>query len=98
MLIVWAPVVLGSSCSWVPLYVAGEPCLLTLCPTGFDRGGDSDVGAVQSIPVGAEIEGIGADDLEELSEDENEYYKLGAEDEEFKDYKTLGLKLDHANR
>ena len=53
---------------------------------------------MQSIPVGAEIEGIGADDLEELSADENEYYKLGAEDEEFKDYKTLGLKLDHANR
>ena len=53
---------------------------------------------MQSIPVGAEIEGIGADDLEELSEDENEYYKLGAEGEEFKDYKTLGLKLDHANR
>ena len=48
--------------------------------------------------MGAEIEGIGADDLEELSEDENEYYKLGAEDEEFKDYKNLGLKLDHANR
>ena len=48
--------------------------------------------------MGAEIEGIGADDLEELEEDENEYYKLGAEDEEFKDYKALGLKLDHANR
>lgn len=57
-----------------------------------------DVHDVQKIPVGAEIEGIGADDLEELSEDENEYYKLGAEDEEFKDYKSLGLKLDHANR
>ena len=61
-------------------------------------GTDLDLGAVQSIPVGAEIEGIGADDLEELSEDANEYYKLGAEGEEFKDYKTLGLKLDHANR
>ena len=58
----------------------------------------SDILDLQAIPVGAEIEGIGADDLEELSEDENEYYKLGAEDEEFKDYKNLGLKLDHANR
>ncbi|CAK0736769.1 General transcription and DNA repair factor IIH helicase subunit xpb2 [Coccomyxa viridis] len=50
------------------------------------------------IPVGAEIEGIGADDIEELSEGEDEYYKLGAEDNDFKDYKDLGLKLDHSNR
>ncbi len=62
----------------------------------FNHG--TDILGLQGIPVGAEIEGIGADDLEELSEDENEYYKLGAENEEFKDYKNLGLKLDHANR
>ena len=53
---------------------------------------------MQYIPVGAEIEGIGADDIEELSEGEDEYYKLGAEDDDFKDYKALGLKLDHSNR
>ncbi|KAK9915560.1 hypothetical protein WJX75_000745 [Coccomyxa subellipsoidea] len=50
------------------------------------------------IPVGAEIEGIGADDIEELSENEDDYYKLGAEDNEFKDYASLKLKPDHANR
>ena len=53
---------------------------------------------MQYILVGAEIEGIGADDIEELSEGEDEYYKLGAEDNDFKDYKDLGLKLDHSNR
>ncbi len=53
---------------------------------------------VQYIPVGAEIEGVGADDIEELSENEDEYYKLGAEDDEFKDYASLKLKPDHANR
>ena len=55
-------------------------------------------GVVQYIPVGAEIEGIGADDIEELSENEDDYYKLGAEDDEFKDYASLKLKPDHANR
>lgn len=53
---------------------------------------------MQYIPVGAEIEGIGADDIEELSEHEDDYYKLGAEDNEFKDYASLKLKPDHANR
>lgn len=53
---------------------------------------------VQYIPVGAEIEGIGADDIEELSDNEDDYYKLGGEDEEFKDYASLELKPDHANR
>ncbi len=52
----------------------------------------------QYIPVGAEIEGIGADDIEELSENDDDYYKLGAEDDEFKDYASLKLKSDHANR
>ena len=53
----------------------------------------------QYIPVGAELVGIGADDLEELSEDDAaDYYKLGAEDDEFKDYGGLALKPDHANR
>ena len=55
---------------------------------------------LQYIPVGAEIVGIGADDLEEISDAEadDEYYKLGAEDEQFKDYASLALKPDHANR
>ena len=54
---------------------------------------------LQYIPVGAELVGVGADDLEELSNDDSEdYYKLGAEDEEFKDYGALALKPDHANR
>ncbi len=61
-------------------------------------GDSSYVRPPQYIPVGAEIEGIGADDLEELSENEDDYYKLGAEDEEFKDYGALQLKPDHANR
>ena len=56
--------------------------------------------SAQYIPVGAEIVGIGADDLEEISDAEadGEYYKLGAEDEHFKDYASLALKPDHANR
>jgi hypothetical protein len=56
---------------------------------------------MQYIPVGAEVVGLGADDLEELSEDDStDYFKLGAEDgeEEFKDYAGLALKPDHANR
>ena len=50
--------------------------------------------------MGAEIVGIGADDLEEISDAEadGEYYKLGAEAEHFKDYASLALKPDHANR
>ena len=54
----------------------------------------------QYIPVGAEIVGIGADDLEEMSDAEadDDYYKLGAEHEQFKDYASLALKPDHANR
>ena len=50
------------------------------------------------IPIGAENVGIGADDLEELDSDENEYFRLGQEDEEFKDYSNLKLKADHQNR
>lgn len=42
--------------------------------------------------------GIGADDLEELDSDEGEYFRLGGEDEEFKDYSSLSLKPDHQNR
>ena len=42
--------------------------------------------------------GIGADDLEELASDEDEYFRLGAEDEDFKDYSSLNLKADHQNR
>ena len=50
--------------------------------------------------MGAEVVGLGADELEELSEDDSaEYFRLGAEDEEeFRDYAGLALKPDHANR
>ena len=50
------------------------------------------------IPFGAEADGLGADDIEELEEDEDEYFRLGEQDEEFKDYGSLSLKLDHQNR
>jgi len=50
------------------------------------------------IPLGAEAAGIGADDLEELASDKDEYFRLGQEDEEFKDYSSLKLKPDHLNR
>ena len=42
--------------------------------------------------------GVGADDLEELASDEDEYFRLGQEDEDFKDYSSLKLKADHQNR
>lgn len=41
---------------------------------------------------------MGADDLEELDSDEGEYFRLGEEDEVFKDYSSLRLKPDHQNR
>lgn len=50
------------------------------------------------IPIGAENVGVGADDLEELASDEDEYFRLGQEDEDFKDYSSLKLKADHQNR
>lgn len=50
------------------------------------------------LPIGAEEAGIGADDLEELSSDGEEYFRLGEEDESFKDYSALKLKPDHENR
>lgn len=50
------------------------------------------------IPAGAEIIGVGADDLEELESDEDEYFRLGQEDDKFKDYSLLKLKPDHQNR
>ena len=50
------------------------------------------------IPIGAENVGIGLDDLEELASDEDEYFRLGQEDNEFKDYSSLKLKPDHQNR
>lgn len=50
------------------------------------------------IPIGAEEVGIGADDLEELSSDGEEYFRLGDADESFKDFSSLKLKPDHHNR
>lgn len=58
----------------------------------------SDPELLIQIPIGAESVGIGADDLEELDSDEGEYFRLGQEDEEFKDYSSLNLKPDHQNR
>lgn len=50
------------------------------------------------IPIGAESVGVGADDLEDLEEDEKDYFQLGKADTEFHDYGKLGLKPDHASR
>ena len=41
---------------------------------------------------------MGADDLEEVQSDQEEYFRLGQEDEEFTDYSSLNLKADHQNR
>ena len=54
--------------------------------------------SLQQIPIGAENLGIGADDLEELASDEDEYFRLGSQDESYKDYSSLKLKADHQNR
>ena len=48
--------------------------------------------------LGAEPSELGADDLEELADDEDEYFRLGAVDEHFRDYAALALKGDHGNR
>ena len=53
---------------------------------------------VLQIPIGAEAVGIGADDLEDLDSDNEEYFRLGEADEQFKDYSSLKLKPDHQNR
>ena len=50
------------------------------------------------IPIGAENVGLGADDLEELQEDEDDYIKLGHEHEQEQDFSKLQLKPDHQNR
>lgn len=50
------------------------------------------------IPIGAESVGVGADDLEELEEDDDEYMRLGQEDEQEADFSKLQLKPDHQNR
>ena len=50
------------------------------------------------LPIGAESVGIGADDLEELEEDDEEYLRLGQEDEHEADFSKLQLKADHHNR
>ena len=50
------------------------------------------------LPIGAESVGLGADDLEELHEDEEEYLRLGQEDEQEADFSKLQLKPDHHNR
>ena len=58
----------------------------------------SKVHFVVQIPIGAENVGLGADDLEELQEDEDEYIKLGHEQEHEQDFSKLQLKPDHQNR
>ena len=50
------------------------------------------------IPLGAEVVGVGADDLEELEEDDDDYIRLGHEDEHEADFSKLQLKPDHQNR
>ena len=50
------------------------------------------------LPIGAESVGIGADDLEELEEDEEEYLRLGQDNEHEADFSKLQLKPDHHNR
>ena len=48
--------------------------------------------------LGAEPSELGADDLEELADGEDEYFRLGDVDEQFRDYAALALKGDHGNR
>ena len=48
--------------------------------------------------LGAEQSELGADDLEELADDDDEYFRLGDVDEQFRDYAALALKGDHGNR
>ena len=51
------------------------------------------------IPIGAEVVGIGADDLEEMSDEDTSFpFEAGAEAEAYKDYSSLVLKADHSNR
>ncbi|KAK9830608.1 hypothetical protein WJX81_004839 [Elliptochloris bilobata] len=50
------------------------------------------------VLLGAEPSELGADDLEELAHDKDEYFRLGDVDEQFRDYAALALKGDHANR
>lgn len=50
------------------------------------------------VLLGAEPSELGQDDLEELADDEDEYFRLGDVDEQFRDYAALQLKGDHSNR
>ena len=51
------------------------------------------------IPTGAEVVGLGADDLEEMSDEETAYpYQASPEAEAYRDYSSLILKADHGNR
>lgn len=50
------------------------------------------------IPIGAENVGLGADDLEELEDKEEDYIKLGHESESEQDFSRMQLKPDHQNR
>ncbi|KAK9809097.1 hypothetical protein WJX72_009334 [[Myrmecia] bisecta] len=59
---------------------------------------DKAAGGASRKRSGSErLAGIG-DDVEELYESDDEYFVLGKEDEEFKDYGNLALKPDHFNR
>lgn len=50
------------------------------------------------LPIGAESVGVGADDLVELEEDDDEYIRLGQETDHEADFSKLQLKPDHQNR
>jgi hypothetical protein len=50
------------------------------------------------VLLGAEPAELGQDDLDELAEDEDEYFRLGDAGEQFRDYAALELKGDHGNR
>lgn len=50
------------------------------------------------LPIGAESVGVGADDLEELEQDDDEYLRLGQETDQEADFSKLQLKPDHQNR
>jgi len=50
------------------------------------------------VLLGAEPAELGQDDLDELADDEDEYFRLGGAGEHFRDYAALELKGDHGNR
>ena len=69
----------------------------TSTPSNLNPSNRRECGARQVL-VGAEPSELGADDLEELADDEDEYFRLGDAGEQFRDYAALALKGDHGNR